>query len=27
MFDRAVLLAFWLTGGFGWLDGVIEAGT
>jgi len=24
MFDLAVLLAFWLTGGFGWLDGLIR---
>jgi STE24 endopeptidase len=24
MFDLAVLLAFWLAGGFGWLDGVVR---
>jgi STE24 endopeptidase len=25
MFDLAVLLAFWLAGGFGWLDGVVRS--
>jgi STE24 endopeptidase len=25
LFDLAVLLAFWLAGGFGWLDGVVRA--
>ncbi len=24
LFDLAVLLAFWLAGGFGWLDGVVR---